>query len=350
MIIPNPWLTNLLQKNLRKYIFENSSVNEIVHFKQSVFHKVTVDTEVVILTKEKQESNLPRITVVEKGKLLLEDEHQIITHKQKEWIESNGDIVNIFQSETDKKLFKKILLNSDYLETYFSINVGIKPYQVGKGKPKQVKKTVEERVFDSETKLDKYYRKYLRGSDINRYVTAPLKERYLKYGEWLAEPRPAANFDAPVKIFMRQTGDSLIATIDENQYLCLNNMHVLVPFEKVNAKYFLGIINSSLLNWYYQTLNPEKGEALAEVKKSNVAKLPIKQLDKSQKSLHNEIVHLVETMLQLQKEKQQTTLPDKLDQLKTRIEYTDEKINKLVFELYGLGEEERRIVEASTNL
>jgi len=73
-------------------------------------------------------------------------------------------------------------------------------------------------------------------------------------------------------------------------------------------------------------------------------------LDKSQKSLHNEIVHLVETMLQLQKEKQQTTLPDKLDQLKTRIEYTDEKINKLAFELYGLGEEERRIVEASTNL
>jgi hypothetical protein len=28
-----------------------------------------------------------------------------------------------------------------------------------------------------------------------------------------------------------------------------------------------------------------------------------------------------------------------------RIAYTDEKINKIVFELYGLGEEERRIVE-----
>jgi hypothetical protein len=34
----------------------------------------------------------------------------------------------------------------------------------------------------------------------------------------------------------------------------------------------------------------------------------------------------------------------KLDQLNTRIEYIDEKINKLVFELYGL-EEERGIVE-----
>jgi hypothetical protein len=50
-------------------------------------------------------------------------------------------------------------------------------------------------------------------------------------------------------------------------------------------------------------------------------------------------------MLQLQKEKQQTTLPDKPDQLKTRIEYTDETKNKLVFELYGLDEEERKIVE-----
>jgi hypothetical protein len=50
-------------------------------------------------------------------------------------------------------------------------------------------------------------------------------------------------------------------------------------------------------------------------------------------------------MLQLQKEKQLTTLPDKLNQLEARIKYTDDKINQLVFELYGLGEEKRRIVE-----
>jgi hypothetical protein len=54
--------------------------------------------------------------------------------------------------------------------------------------------------------------------------------------------------------------------------------------------------------------------------------------------------------LQLQKEKQQITLPYKPDQLKIRIEYTDEKINKLVFELYGLGEEERRIVEGKNKI
>jgi hypothetical protein len=63
------------------------------------------------------------------------------------------------------------------------------------------------------------------------------------------------------------------------------------------------------------------------------------------KKMNDSIVHLVETMLQLQKEKQQTNLPDKLNQLEARIKYTDDKINQLVFELYGLGEEKRRIVE-----
>jgi len=50
----------------------------------------------------------------------------------------------------------------------------------------------------------------------------------------------------------------------------------------------------------------------------------------------------------LQKEKQLTTLPDKLEQLKARIKYTDYKINKLVYSLYELSEEEIEIVEATS--
>ena len=61
--------------------------------------------------------------------------------------------------------------------------------------------------------------------------------------------------------------------------------------------------------------------------------------------LNDKIVQLIETMLQLQKEKQQTNLPDKLNQLEARIKYTDDKINQLVFELYGLSEEEVKIIE-----
>ena len=77
----------------------------------------------------------------------------------------------------------------------------------------------------------------------------------------------------------------------------------------------------------------------------DLRELPIPIISSNNKSLHDEIVQLAETMLQLNKEKQQATTPDKLDQLKTRIQYTDDKINKLVYQLYGLSEEEIGIVE-----
>ena len=42
---------------------------------------------------------------------------------------------------------------------------------------------------------------------------------------------------------------------------------------------------------------------------------------------------------------QQKGLPEPQEQLKQRIQYTDQKIDKLVYELYGLSEEEIAIVE-----
>ena len=68
----------------------------------------------------------------------------------------------------------------------FDINVGIKAYQVGKGKPPQTKERVEQRIYDSSEPQDSLYRRYLRRSDIGRYKVIPLKQRYLKFGPWLA--------------------------------------------------------------------------------------------------------------------------------------------------------------------
>jgi hypothetical protein len=231
-------------------------------------------------------------------------------HEQEHWRALDGGVINIFLTKIGTKLAAKIDSLGVHADSLFDINVGIKPYQVGKGTPTQTKRTVEERPFDSTTNADGSYRAYLRGSDIDRYVIAPLENRFINYGPWLAEPRPAANFDAPEKILMRQTGDSLIAALDEQQYLCLNNMHVLVPVNhRLKPRYALGILNSKLLNWYYQSLNPEVGEALAEVKRTNVAALPIRSLDLSKakdRRRHDLIVALVSNIL---KEKNKRVLP-----------------------------------------
>lgn len=50
-------------------------------------------------------------------------------------------------------------------------------------------------------------------------------------------------------------------------------------------------------------------------------------------------------MLQLQQQKQTSTLPNQVQQLAQRIAYTDDKINEKVYELYGLSAEEVKLIE-----
>ncbi|MCD4823039.1 MAG: N-6 DNA methylase [Phycisphaerae bacterium] len=355
MIFPNPWLTNILQTKIRRFITGNTKILEIVHFRFPIFRKVTVDTEIVILeqAEPKNWKTLAKIVDTLNAFTTGETEGHIqeIIHLQNEWISSDGGVINIFMSSDEKKLFRKIDNKAHPLSLFCKINVGIKPYQKGKGKPPQTRDIVTKRVFDSDIRLDNSYRMYLRGCDINRYKIEPLASRYIKYGPWLAEPRPSADFDAPVKIFMRQTGDRLIATIDREKYLCLNNMHILVPLRcEPGARYLLGLISSRLLNWYYRALNPEVGEALAEVKKTNVAKLPIHKIDfsdSSDKAAHDRMVELVEGMLGLHRRLADARTPQSQELVQRQITATDKQIDNLVYELYGLTEEEIAIVETS---
>ncbi len=355
MIIPNPWLTNLLQNKIRKFILENTKILEIVHFKKPVFPKSTVDTEIVVTRKGNPVDYKPVIKILNKGttlgKLTIDSACKVIVHDQNQWMALDGKPISIFLSSDEIELANKIQNMSRELSNLCKINVGIKPYQVGKGKPAQTKQIVENRIYDSDREVDEYYRLYLRGRDINRYIISPLQQRYIKFGPWLAEPRPSANFDSQAKILMRQTGDKIIATIDTDQYLCLNNMHVIVPYEESpSIKYILGLLNSSLVNWFYQTLNPERGEALAEVKKTNVARLPIYLVDKTiekEKAIYDMVVKLVVQMLIINKQFPESQEPYIRSTIQRQIETTDRQIDKLVYELYGLTEEEIKIVESS---
>lgn len=357
MIVPNPWLTNLLQTKIRQLVVHYARIREIVHFRFPVFPKVTVDTEIVLLERIAPSGWRPAVYVIDNleafqnpashaGKIQL-------IHEQDEWIARNGGVINIFMTPGEGVLAAKCKDAGMQLESLCAINVGIKPYQVGKGKPPQTKNIVRDRVYDSDRPLTPDYRLYLRGSDISRYRTSPLECRYLKYGPWLAEPRPAANFDASEKIVMRQTGDSIIATVDRDQYLCLNNMHVLVPRDFApSVNYILGVVNSRLMNWYYQTLNPEVGEALAEVKKTNVAMLPIrlpKDNEASDKVRHDRMVQLVEQMLSLQKQLAVAKTPQEQTMLQRQIDATDRQIDRFVYELYGLTDAEIQIVEGANS-
>lgn len=126
-------------------------------------------------------------------------------------------------------------------------------------------------------------------------------------------------------------------------------MHILLPRDEAHdLRYTLGIMNSRLMDFAYTMMNPEKGEALAEVKKHHVEQLPIRPVnfsDKSDKAKHDKMVALVERMLDLHKRLAKAKAPDDKTKLQRQIDATDCEIDRLVYDLYGLTEEEIGIVE-----
>jgi hypothetical protein len=132
---------------------------------------------------------------------------------------------------------------------------------------------------------------------------------------------------------------------DENNFYGNDNNQLIVSSDK----YLLGILNSSLSKFQLQNICDKVQGGFYRLKIIYVKQLSIKvPYTKEEHHLHHEIINLVDRMLTLNNEKQQTTLPENLEQLQQRINYIDDKINKLVYELYGLMEEEINIIEGKT--
>ncbi len=255
----------------------------------------------------------------------------------------------VLTNHDDKNLFDKIRSTNNPLKEFAQTVCGLTPYRLGKGKPPQNALIVKERRFDADYKKSDTYRKYLMGRDFYRYSWQIEKERWISYGDWLAEPRYKAPFNDDKKIIVRQTSDRLIAHLDTNKYLSLKNVHnIRIMNNNFTYEYLLGLLNSKLLGWWYQKLIPEKGRVFAEVKVVNLVRLPIKSIDFSnnkEKDHHDEIAKLVDILLQLNEEKNGTKLQSKLEKIEAKIEYCENKINQIIYQLYDLTDEEIKIVE-----
>jgi type I restriction-modification system DNA methylase subunit len=343
-IIPNTWLLNLTAIELRKYIFANIRIEIIEHFMNKVFKDAVVDTEIIIFRNNIPKDNKIQINACNHDTVV--SSQQIY---QKKLIELNGNPYNIFDKSEYTPLKEKMKLLPK-LDSVCKITQGTKPFQVGKGKPPQTKKIVNEKPYVSDKQIDNSFFPLLRGSMMNRYTITWNNDYWIKFGDWLAEPRYSASYELP-KIIIRQTGDSLVATYDNEKFIVRDNLYTIVNISEVNIslKYLLGIIDSRFLNWYYQNIiNNERGEALAQVKRGHLAILPIPFLDltkKSDKAAHDKLVSLVDQMLALKKKEQAETVPQTKTMIARQIQAVDTQIDAQVYELYSLTEEEIKVVE-----
>ncbi len=278
-ITPNTFFTLELGANkLRRFLFDNNTLCRIVEV-YNVFPDAVVEP-VITVFKKKPPTNEEFTSICIPRKIRLTstflNEGIEATFIQSDIKRDIHYIFNYRSSKEDQAVCDE-MKKATRLDTMFGVMTGAKPYQVGKGIPPQTKEIVLNKPFTGFEKIDDSWLPYMRGRIIDRYTNKWIgSKEYIKYGEWLAEPRSSEVFKGK-KLFIRQTGDSLIATYDEGN-VSNNTLHSIYPLKDTNISlyYLLGVINSRLLNWYYQIVNYlEIGKPMAEVKGIYIKKLPI---------------------------------------------------------------------------
>ena len=133
--------------------------------------------------------------------------------------------------------------------------------------------------------------------------------------------------------------------------LYFGNTVYFIPIEDL---YLLAILNSNLIFHYFKRNATVIGDADKSGRlrwfSQDVLKIPIRRINFSaphDKQMHNKIIQLVKSMLDLQKKKTKARSERDIYIIQHQIEATDREIEQLVYELYGLTEEEIKIVKNS---
>jgi type I restriction-modification system DNA methylase subunit len=405
LIIPNSWLMMYSGEGLRKFLLETNKINQIINLAGFSFETANVETVILLAEKESsKKENTVEILLNNGNEFYLSH-----TKKQTEFSKNEGFEFKVFLDDESDDLNLKIIKDSEILDSLVEIKAGLQAYEKDKGEPKQSAEDVVNRPYDYDYKFDDDTHKYLDGKDVGRYFTN-WSGLYLRYGKHLAAPRTFNLFDGKKIIVREITGNypkCLIATYNEDIYL-YNRSNIAIV-EKANSnislKYILAVLNSKLLSYYFVKNTAKSVRKLfPKIILNDLRKFPIKKinpdsqipfienadkiltlnndlqavnkkfgnyfsgqykLEKLPKKLENwselsfadfitELNKAIKTAGQTQLTKKDEfewldlfeENKTKAQTLKSQIETTEKAIDKMVYELYGLNEEEISIVEA----
>ncbi len=118
----------------------------------------------------------------------------------------------------------------------------------------------------------------------------------------------------------------------------------------VSYEYLVALLNSKLLDMYLQMIAGRFRGGYFAYSRQYIEQLPIRTIDFSDAEdveRHERMVRLVERMLDLHGKLSEARIERERTVIGHRIAATDREIDRLVYELYGLSEEEIGVVEGS---
>ena len=397
-INPNSMLVNDSYAKLRDLIF--SKITHIVKLPDNIFEEAKVETIIFEIKNSENKINVVDVIKYNKSeKIVSIDENKIIKIYKSDW-DTEKKHFNIYISKKEKEILNKIENENLKLEDIADFTLGITPYDKYRGHDEE---TIKKRLFHSDTKIDSTYKPLITGENIQRYFIDNKIKEYIKYGEWLGAKREERFFNEP-RILIRQIISGKPPRIyagytEESLYFTQIGFGIISKKESINNKYILVILNSLLMNFYhkYMYLDLEK-DLFQKILIANCKKLPIREisleaqqpfiekankmlfLNKNLQELSQKFQRLLtrkfeleklstklqdwyllefsEFVKELKKSKIKLFLKEEMeweeiflekkeeaDKVKNEIEMTDKEIDRMVYELYGLSEEEIKIVE-----
>lgn len=338
-IIPSAWVASTYDNKLRKYIAEENRIEHFVITPKQTFKDASVETCILILSNNAPSKSFD----VERWDTKEKISYAIDTIEIKA---ENSFVFPVYADAKTNKLVHKIRQQENMLSDFADVVWGVKIYENGKGKPAQNGTESKTKVFHSEKRSSKTHRPLLGGGEIVRYATK-WKGGFVDYGEWLAAPRQAHWFDGERILIREVTANGIIqGTFVDQDFVFSNSVDgIKMKSKDIGIKYLLGLINSKLISFYHTntSANAFKG-VFPKVLLQDLRTLPIA---KAESKIQNEMEKHVNQLLQLNQQKADATLATKVSQLQGKIDYCEERINELVYELYELTPEEIKIVEGT---
>jgi adenine-specific DNA-methyltransferase len=338
-IVPTTLLNNVYVESLRRWLMNHCSIERISVAKGRVFADADVHTTVLNFRREDSaEKRLSQHiqTTTELNEAFTNNPH-FSRSRQSEIAALPGAVWNILVNEQNFGLISRLLQQYPTLAKVGTINRGLITGERGK--------------YFSKEKLSENYTPIIAGGDVLRYYTKAASEFVL-----FQRPEGAGGcWDkdvhfAPNKIVIRQIGQEPTASIVREPLAVTGNIFTVRAASLPEEIYLLGLINSKLVRFFWQTMFADFKSSFPQVTIFSLAQLPIRCIDFSNpndKVQHDKMVGMVEQILTAKKERANALTDRDIEYWQRKCDGLDQQIDELVYALYGLTDDEIALVEGA---
>ena len=332
-IIPNTWLFNTYARRFRETVLEKWNIIEILDCTKFKIFDATVLNS--IITWQKSPLTIKRETVGYRKTAGSKSFEELISVPREQMNKKDVLLMNqnwglaFSLDNLTVGIVNKITQSEITIEKVFpEISQGLIAYDKYRG---QSDKIIKSRAYHS-FEYREGWKKWLWGEDVKRFVLSWNGQEYIDYCTGIANPRHPRFFTGKRLLVREITNPSIYATITcEELYndpaIIIVKDNNLYPIEVV-----LAILNSNLATFYHFNHSPKatKG-AFPKILVQDIKDFPLPAVTESQKQT---ILELVDKILSTKKDNPQANTGA-----------WEMEIDKLVYELNGLTEDEIKIIE-----